>query len=322
MGFPVSCVIYRESMVKAAGYVYDIPRDLNGFLKLCRALKARGTPPGFALGNAIGDGTTGCHWLVWSHGGKLVDEGDRVVINPKKTIAALEYAKDLYPTLVPGTPSVARSEQQQGVSREPDQPHLQRHFDLLRREDFARPGPESDRSRHAACSLSDRTGGDGRQSYPRSHQPGCSTTRRIRMRRASTCASCWSASNTKRGSGHRSATLRNRYALTSRTRSGPKIPNTSRSGMGRAMTLHPGYAGKEGAASAGCVADFIIVNMVAEAATGQVSSSSGSSAGGVRAGTALLQNVSWRRRSNARVQERMKWEDGVRGRYYWLRRKN
>ena len=38
------------------------------------------------------------------------------------------------------------------------------------------------------------------------------------------------------------------------------------------MTLHPGYAGKEGAASAACVADFIIVNMVAEAATGQLSS--------------------------------------------------
>ncbi len=37
------------------------------------------------------------------------------------------------------------------------------------------------------------------------------------------------------------------------------------------MTLHPGYAGKEGVASAACVADFIVVNMVAEAATGQLS---------------------------------------------------
>jgi multiple sugar transport system substrate-binding protein len=35
------------------------------------------------------------------------------------------------------------------------------------------------------------------------------------------------------------------------------------------MTLHPGYAGKEGQASAACVSDFIVVNMVAEAATGQ-----------------------------------------------------
>ena len=40
---------------------------------------------------------------------------------------------------------------------------------------------------------------------------------------------------------------------------------------GPGMTLHPGYAGKEGVASAACVADFIVVNMVAEAATGQLS---------------------------------------------------
>jgi len=39
---------------------------------------------------------------------------------------------------------------------------------------------------------------------------------------------------------------------------------------GPAMTLHPGYAGKEGVASAACVADFIVVNMVAEAATGRL----------------------------------------------------
>jgi len=57
MGFPASCVVYRESMVKAAGF-NEIPRDLNGFLKLLRALNAKGTPAGFALGNAIGDATT------------------------------------------------------------------------------------------------------------------------------------------------------------------------------------------------------------------------------------------------------------------------
>ena len=102
LAFPTSCVVYRESMIKAAGFS-TIPRDLDGFLKLCRALSARGTPAGFALGNAIGDGTTWCHWLVWSHGGKLVDESGRVTINSKQTVAALEYARELYPTLVPGT---------------------------------------------------------------------------------------------------------------------------------------------------------------------------------------------------------------------------
>ncbi|HYL18346.1 MAG TPA: ABC transporter substrate-binding protein, partial [Burkholderiales bacterium] len=35
-------IVYRESMIKAAGFT-QIPRDLGGFLKLCKALKARGT---------------------------------------------------------------------------------------------------------------------------------------------------------------------------------------------------------------------------------------------------------------------------------------
>jgi len=43
------CVVYRQSMVKAAGFS-DIPRDLTGFLKLCEALKAKGTPVGLPYG--------------------------------------------------------------------------------------------------------------------------------------------------------------------------------------------------------------------------------------------------------------------------------
>ena len=58
--------------VKAAGFA-SFPKDTDGFLKLCKALKEKGTPPGFALGNATGDGNTWCQWLVWSFGGKLVD---------------------------------------------------------------------------------------------------------------------------------------------------------------------------------------------------------------------------------------------------------
>ena len=95
------CVVYRESMTKAAGFS-EIPRDLPGFLKLCQALKARGTPVGLTLGNALGD-TTWCAWLLWSHGASLVDEDNRVVINSKETITALEYGRALYETFVPGT---------------------------------------------------------------------------------------------------------------------------------------------------------------------------------------------------------------------------
>ncbi len=102
MGFITECLVYRQSLVKAAGFS-ALPRDLTGFLQLCQALKARGTPAGMALGNATGDATTWCHWVIWAHGGRLVDERNRVAINSKETIAALEYAKELSATFVPGT---------------------------------------------------------------------------------------------------------------------------------------------------------------------------------------------------------------------------
>ena len=95
-------MVYRESHVKAAGFD-AFPKDTDGFLKLCKALKAKGTPAGFALGNATGDGNCWAHWLVWAYGGKLVDENNKVVIDSPETIKALEYAKELYATFIPGT---------------------------------------------------------------------------------------------------------------------------------------------------------------------------------------------------------------------------
>jgi multiple sugar transport system substrate-binding protein len=97
-------LVYRQSHVKAAGFS-RVPRDTGGFLKLCRALKAKGTPPGFALGNAVGDANAWAHWLVWSHGGRLVDDGNNVAIHSAETVRALEYARELCRTFIPGTSS-------------------------------------------------------------------------------------------------------------------------------------------------------------------------------------------------------------------------
>jgi multiple sugar transport system substrate-binding protein len=102
MGVAGACLVHRVSQMKAAGFD-TFPNDLAGFLKMCQALKAKGTPVGFALGNATGDANTWCHWLVWAHGGKMVDKKNNVVINSPETIAALEYSKQLYDTFVPGT---------------------------------------------------------------------------------------------------------------------------------------------------------------------------------------------------------------------------
>src|SRR6266571_5362736 len=102
MGAAGAWLVYRENAMKAAGFE-TFPKDTAGFLKLCQGLKTKGLPAGFALGNATGDGNVWTHWVVWAHGGKMVDEKSKVVINSPETIAALEYAKQLYDTFVPGT---------------------------------------------------------------------------------------------------------------------------------------------------------------------------------------------------------------------------
>jgi len=102
MGCAGNALVYRESHMKAAGFS-SFPKDTDGFLKLMQAMKAKGTPGGFALGNATGDGNVWTHWLLWAFGGKMVDEKNNVVINSPETIKALEYAKELYQTFVPGT---------------------------------------------------------------------------------------------------------------------------------------------------------------------------------------------------------------------------
>lgn len=96
--------MYRESWIKEAGYD-AFPTALDPFLDLCRKLKKVGHPPGFALGHAVGDANAYCHWLVWAHGGAMTDEQGRVTINSKATVEALKYGRALYETFIPGTNS-------------------------------------------------------------------------------------------------------------------------------------------------------------------------------------------------------------------------
>ncbi len=101
LGASGSYIVYRGSHAKAAGFD-TFPKDTAGFLKLCQALKEKGTPAGMALGNATGDGLW-CNWLIWAFGGKLVDKDNKVVIDSPETLKALEYGKELYATFIPGT---------------------------------------------------------------------------------------------------------------------------------------------------------------------------------------------------------------------------
>lgn len=90
--------------MKKAGFT-DFPKDTAGFLELCKAMKANNTPAGFPHGKAVGDGNNYAHWLLWSHGAQMVNEKGEITINSPETLAALNYAKQLYATFIPGTES-------------------------------------------------------------------------------------------------------------------------------------------------------------------------------------------------------------------------
>ncbi len=101
LGASGAIMVYRQSMLKAAGFT-SFPKDVAGFLKMFQALHAKGTPGGMSLGNATGDsGWT--HWLIWAFGGSIVDKNNKVIINSPETVKALEYARELYKTFIPGT---------------------------------------------------------------------------------------------------------------------------------------------------------------------------------------------------------------------------
>jgi multiple sugar transport system substrate-binding protein len=185
------CLVYRESMVREAGYS-AIPRDLDGFLKLCRALKAHGTPAGFALGNSSGD-TTWCSWLLWAHGARVVDENNRVAINSPETIAALEYARELYATFVQGTlswldPSNNKAFLAGDISLTYNPISI---YYVAKNSGDA--GMRICRSAQSAT----------RPNSTRCSRRSSSNTAGIRMPHAITCDSCWSAASMKRGSRRR-----------------------------------------------------------------------------------------------------------------------
>jgi multiple sugar transport system substrate-binding protein len=95
---------YRIEASKKAGFS-TFPDKTDAFLEYAKAMKTNNTPGGFALGHASGDGNTWVHWCLWAHGGQHVDANDKVTINSPETAKALEYAKQLYGHMIPGTAS-------------------------------------------------------------------------------------------------------------------------------------------------------------------------------------------------------------------------
>lgn len=108
LGIPIATVggylTYRKSAMEKAGFK-EFPTDFPGFLAMCKAMKANNTPAGFALGHASGDANAWLHWVLWGHGAYTVDQHDKVIINSPETMKALDYAKALSETFIPGVAS-------------------------------------------------------------------------------------------------------------------------------------------------------------------------------------------------------------------------
>lgn len=104
LGGGIGPAVYRISWVKEAGYD-AIPNDLNEFLTLSQKLKKIGHPTGWALGHAVGDANGFVNWLMWSHGAYAIDEQGKVALDSQATVDALNYCRELYPTMIPGVTS-------------------------------------------------------------------------------------------------------------------------------------------------------------------------------------------------------------------------
>jgi multiple sugar transport system substrate-binding protein len=95
---------YRISALRKAGFS-KFPATTDEFLEFAKATKKNNTPGGFAFGHASGDGNAWAHWCLWAHGGNIVDKNDKVIINSPETEKALTYAKQLYENMIPGVVS-------------------------------------------------------------------------------------------------------------------------------------------------------------------------------------------------------------------------
>jgi multiple sugar transport system substrate-binding protein len=270
IGVPLGCagnaLVYRTSMLKAAGFD-SVPKDTDGFLRMMRALKDKGTPGGFALGNATGDGNTWTHWLVWSHGGRLVNEKNEVVINSPETVRALEYGRELYNTFVPGTLSwldpnnnKAFLDGQLGITangisvyyatKNATDPKVKELEPDINHANF----PIGPVGRPTEFNLFFNQMIFRYTKYPRAAKEF------LRFMMEEEQISPWVTASI----GYVTPALRSyeKHSVWSDPKSVPYRDSMK-------IMLPSGYSGKMGYASAGALADFIIVNMVAEAASGQ-----------------------------------------------------
>ncbi len=194
IGLPLAAIgnaiVYRDSLGQEAGFS-EFPKDTASFLELCKALQKIGHPAGFTHGHGVGDGNNYAHWLLWSHGGKMVDESGKVVINSARDDEGHRIRAGALCHLHPGHRKLARRQQQPRLPRRRTRRHRQRYLGLPHRADQQGQRSEAHRDRqgHPHHQPADRPGRPVGRAAP-DHYRGDLQLRRIRTRRRPTCSSC------------------------------------------------------------------------------------------------------------------------------------
>ena len=274
VGLPLAtignAIVYRESWVKEAGFS-EFPKNTDDFLELCKALQKTGHPVGFTHGHGVGDGNNYAHWLLWSHGGKMVDENGQGHHQQPGDAEGHRIRDGALQDLHPRHRGLARRQQQPRLPGRRIVGHRQRHLGLLHGQERSRKTRSSPRS-------------------PRTSAPP--TCRSARSASRSSCIQVTSAVIFKytkypeRGEGLSALHVRGgaderldhqveRLLLPDAEGlcQQPGLDRRSRHNAPYAKaseTLRPnGYAGPLGYASAAVMADYVLVDMFAEAVTGQ-----------------------------------------------------
>lgn len=86
---------YRKDIFQKAG-IDTVPNTWDEMLAAGKKLKKLGMPIGQTLGHTFGDAPGFAYPLLWSFGGKEVDEKGKVAINSKETLAAVEFMKEFW----------------------------------------------------------------------------------------------------------------------------------------------------------------------------------------------------------------------------------
>ena len=94
---------YRVDQFHDAG-IDKFPDSFDDLLTAARALHAKGTPIGMTLGHASGDARSTNYPVLWAFGGKEFEaDGKTVAINSPETLKAVEWYAEIYKYFIPGT---------------------------------------------------------------------------------------------------------------------------------------------------------------------------------------------------------------------------